>query len=257
MKVLILYFSGVGSTKKIAEMMGSSLFEHEVEVCSVEEKGVKDFLSYDALIVGTPTHHVGPAKFLLDYIADIPVQVVQIPTFVYNTKGLASCHTNRILAQKLLAKNLITIYEADYIAPASDGSLIIPSFKRFFLFEKDIEAKVANDCRQFLELVASQTGNLVAKLPPKRISSVINAPNKFGSQFVKLTIHLHEDACKKCDLCIKNCPYKAINNGKKGYPVIKKEKCTNCYRCIHHCKARALGLWKKKKHLKVLQINRI
>ena len=252
-RILILYFSAVGATKKIAEMMATHLSSHKVDIYSVEEKVFKDFSNYDALIIGTPTHHAEPAEFLMNYVKEIPTQQLKIPTFVFNTKGLASCHTNRILAKKLLSKNLVTIYEADYIAPASDGSLFLPKMKRFFRFEKDVEEKVRQDCTRFLELVSLQKEEVRAKLPPFRLSSVINAPNKFGSGFVKMKIHLHQDACVRCNLCIKGCPYQAIDIDKNGYPVVMKEKCTNCYRCIHHCPARALSLFKKKKHSKVLE----
>lgn len=206
MKILILYFSGVGATKQIAKMMANQLSDYEVEIYSVEEKVFKDFSCYDALIIGTPTHHAEPAQFLMNYIEFIPVQIQQIPTFVFNTKGLASCHTNRILAAKLHSKNLVTIYDADYMAPASDGSLFVPQIKRFFRFEKDIKGKVKQDCTHFLQLVLTQTDKVKAKLPRIRFSPFINAPNKLGSRFVKMNIHLHQDACIKCNLCIRRCP---------------------------------------------------
>jgi len=253
MKILILYFSAVGATRKVSEMMANHLSSYEVEVYSVEKKVFKDFSNYDALIVGTPTHHAEPAEFLMNYIDEIPVQQVKIPTFVFNTKGLAACHTNRILAKKLLSKNLVTIYEADYIAPASDGSLIMPNLKRFFRFEKNVEEKVKQDCSRFLAIITSKKDAFSPNLPPFRFSSVINAPNKFGSGFVKIKIHLHKEACIKCNLCINECPYQAIDKDENGYPVVTKEKCTNCYRCIHNCPTRALGLFKKKKHSKVLE----
>ena len=259
MKILILYFSGVGATKKIAEMMASSLSDHEVKLYSVEEKVFKDFSCYDALIVGTPTYHASPAQFLMDYIDAIPVQNQQLPTFVFNTKGLASCETNRILAKKLLSKNLITIYEADYLAPASDGSLFVPQIKRFFKFEKDVGLKVIRDCTHFLQsvhaqqLLHTQEDKVTAKIPPIRFSTFINAPNKFGSSFVKMNIHLHQDTCIKCNLCIKGCPYDAFTISEALFPVVIKDKCTNCYRCIHHCPTQALSLFKKKKHKRVLK----
>jgi len=253
MKILILYFSAVGATKKIAEMIASNLSSHEVEIYSVEEKILKDFSAYDALIVGTPTHHTEPAKFLMNYIDDIPIQQLKIPTFVFNTKGLAACQTNRILAKKLLSKNLVTIYEADYVAPASDGSLLLPKMKRFFKFEKDVDAKVKGDCARFLELISFQEDKVVAKIPAFRFSTIINAPNKFGSRFVKMKIHLHQDACSKCNLCVKSCAYSAIAVSEDGYPVVSKAKCTNCYRCIHNCPVGALSLFKKKKHVRLLE----
>ena len=253
MKILILYFSGVGATEKIAKMMAKELSNHEVNIYSVEEKKIKDLSSYDALIIGTPTHHTEPAQYLMNYIDKIPVQNQQIPTFVFNTKGLASCHTNRILARILHSKKLLTIYDADYVAPASDGSLLAPKIKRFFRFEKGIEIKVAQDCNNFLQLVQSQKGNVIAKIPTIRFSTFINAPNKLGSRFVKMSIHLHQETCIKCNLCIKDCPYNAFNIDDEGFPVVIKKKCTNCYRCVHQCPTQSLSLFKKKKHKKVLK----
>ena len=252
MKILILYFSGVGATQKVAEMIAKSLSGHEVSIYSVEEKVIKDFSCYDALIVGTPTHHATPAQFLIDYIDNMPRQSQQVPTFVFNTKGLAACHTNRILAKKLHSKGLVTIYDADYLAPASDGSLFLPQIKRFFRFEKHIALKITQDCTHFLQLLHTQKEKVTAKIPPFRFSTVINAPNKFGSRFVKMGIHLHQDACTKCSLCIKSCPYHAFTKDEQGFPVVIKKECTNCYRCVHHCPTRALSLFKKKKHSKVL-----
>jgi len=237
-------------------MMANNLPSHEVEIYSVEEKVSKDFSTYDALIIGTPTHHAEPAEFLINYIDGLPIHRLKIPTFVFNTKGLASCHTNRILAKKLLSKNLVTIYEADYIAPASDGILFLPDVppvNRFFKFEKEIEAKVLRDCTQFLEQVELQKDKVSAKLPSVRLSTLINFPNKFLSQFIKVSIHLHEEDCIKCNLCMNKCPYKAIDKNEEGFPVVIKPKCTNCYRCIHQCPKQALGIRKNKKHSKLLK----
>ena len=253
MKILILYFSGVGATKKIAKMMAKELSNQDVEIYSIEEKSFKDFSCYDALIIGTPTHHAEPAQVLVDYIDELPVQEKQIPTFVFNTKELASCHTNRILAKNLLSKNLIAIYDADYVAPASDGSLIAPRINRFFRFEKNIESKVARDCVNFVELVKSQKDEIVVRMPAIRFSTFINAPNKFGSSFFKMSIHLHQDICTKCYQCIKGCPYNAFKKETSGFPIVMKKKCTNCYRCIHQCPKQALSLFKNKKHKRVIK----
>jgi ferredoxin len=157
------------------------------------------------------------------------------------------------LAKKLHNKKLVTIYDADYIAPASDGSLVVPQIKRFFRFEKNIELKIIQDCAHFLKLVLTQKDKMTAKIPPIRFSTFINAPNKFGSGFVTMRIHLHQDACIKCNLCVKGCPYNAFKKGDMGSPVVMKEKCTNCYRCIHNCPTQALSLFKKKKHKRTLK----
>jgi len=251
MKIQILYFSAVGSTKEIAKMMANSLSTHETHLQSIEEDHSKDFSSFQAVIIGTPTHHAAPTQRLMSYIDELPVQKHAIPTFVFNTKGLAACNTNRILAKKLHTKNFITIFEADYRAPASDGALLIPSFNRFFEFEKEVESKVKQDCQAFIKLLQTDKA-FVTNSPHFRLSSIINAPNKFGSRLFKLQIKTHAEACSKCHLCSKHCPYQAFTISEHGIPYVVKKKCTNCYRCIHRCPNRALSLFKKAKHKSVL-----
>ncbi len=44
--------------------------------------------------------------------------------------------------------------------------------------------------------------------------------------------------CKACLICLRACPEKAIDGGKKKIHVIDQEKCTNCGTCLEVCPAR-------------------
>ena len=153
-KILVLYFSGVGATKKIAELIALNLSQScEVDIFSIEDKDVPNINGYDALVIGTPTYHVAPAKTIMEYFDTMPRLDKEYPAFVFNTHGLCSLNTNRVLAKQLQKKNIITVIDKAYRSPASDGSLIAPFIKRFFEFEKNIEKKVDYDCTVFLELL--------------------------------------------------------------------------------------------------------
>ena len=253
--VLILYFSGVGSTKKIAELIYNELVQScKVDISSIESKNIPNINSYDALVVGTPTYHAAPAKIMMSYLDALPPfrtsKYNNIPkanktvAFIYNTCGLCSLNTNRILAKKLQEKNIATIIDKAYRSPASDGSILAPFIKRFFEFEKDICKKINSDCAEFVRLL--NNGNSKPYIPTFKLASIINGPNKAAGQFFTLKLHLHKNKCSKCGYCIKKCPHSAFSMGAYGYPLFNSKKCENCYRCVHHCPHLALSPWKRK-----------
>jgi NAD(P)H dehydrogenase (quinone) len=59
MKVLIIYYSRGGTTKKMAELIAEEIQKRniEVKVLSVDLASSKDMLEYDGLIVGSPTYY--------------------------------------------------------------------------------------------------------------------------------------------------------------------------------------------------------
>ena len=249
-KILILYFSGAGATKKVAELMHGRLSKRcEADIFSVESKDIPDLGVYDALIIGTPVYHAAPARLIMSCLSAADRLSKKTPAFIFNTRGLCSLNTNRILAKLLKKKNIITIMDRAYRSPASDGSLIAPFIKRFFEFEKGIERKIARDCAGFLELLKDMPQSYI---PRFQFGSILNAPNKAAGQFITLKIHLHKNKCAKCGKCIELCPHKVLSADKNNYPRFALKGCENCYRCIHHCPSLALSLSKKKSPKKVL-----
>jgi len=251
-KILILYFSGVGATKKIADLMYTSLLQNsEVDIFSIENKNIPNIVEYDGLIVGTPVYHGAPAKTVMDYWDKKSRLSKETLTFVYNTRGLCSLNTNRILAKKLFQKNIYVIMDKAYRSPASDGSIIAPFINRFFEFEKDIEKKIDQDCLKFLEMLNYDTPQRY--IPKFSFGSIVNAPNKAAGQLITLKIHLHKDKCIKCGHCVEQCHRKVFQKDKNSYPIFTSKGCENCYRCIHHCPKTALSLSKNKTPKKLLQ----
>ena len=251
-KILIIYFSGVGATKKIAELICAKLSQScEVDIFSIEDKDVPNINDYNALVIGTPTYHAAPAKAIMEYFDTMPRLGKEYPAFVFNTRGLCSLNTNRILAKRLQKKNIITVLDKAYRSPASDGSLVTPFIKRFFEFEKNTEKKVDYDCTVFSELL--KRGIPQGYIPRFQFGSIVNAPNKAAGQLITLKIRLHNDKCIKCGKCIRQCPHMALSASGEDYPLVDSGKCENCYRCIHHCPEAALALSKRKKPKKLLR----
>ena len=244
-KVLIMYFSGVGATKIVAERMFTLLArECETELFSIESKEVPSMNEYDALVVGTPVYHGAPPKIVVRYFEMIPELTKKMPVFIYNTRGLSSFNTNRLLSRTLFRNKIVTVMDREYRSPASDGTVIAPFIKRFFEFEKNIEQKIDRDCADFLELLIR--GEAQGYIPRFRFGSIVNAPNKWAGQLIVLKIHLHKEQCTRCGNCIEQCPHAALFAEKEGYPFRNSKDCENCCRCIHQCPHAALSLSKRR-----------
>lgn len=49
-------------------------------------------------------------------------------------------------------------------------------------------------------------------------------------------LEVDRETCSKCGLCIKNCPFRAWEDGEDGFPVQKAEyECFSCYNCMIPC----------------------
>lgn len=220
---------------------------------SIENSMNLNLNNYDALIIGTPVYHAAPACAVMEYVDSILPLAKPTPAFIYNTRAMMSYNTNRILAKKLQEKNISTVIDREYRSPASDGALLTPFIQRFFEFEKELQEKIIFDCNMFLRLLQEST--IKVSVPPLRFSSILNAPNKFIGQLTTFKIYLHHEKCKKCNKCIRNCPHKALYQGKSGYPEWIKKRCENCYRCVHHCPTMALSLSRKRTPKKLLDFS--
>jgi len=70
-KVLVCYYSKMGNTEKMAQIIAEKMEEQDfvVDLKRVEETKVDDLLEYDCLILGSPTYYgsmAWPIKKLLD-----------------------------------------------------------------------------------------------------------------------------------------------------------------------------------------------
>ncbi len=143
MRTLIIYHSGVGNTRLIADMLFNQLKNKtNVMMKSVEE--VSDYINmneFDNYIIGFPTYHSSPSKSILKFIDRIKPTSKNKPVYIFTTCGLYSANTLRIFAKKCVEKNLVPVLHCSYRCPATDGTLLMPNMRIWFKFEKDIKRK--------------------------------------------------------------------------------------------------------------------
>jgi len=55
-----------------------------------------------------------------------------------------------------------------------------------------------------------------------------------------LRYNINDDVCKRCGLCMRNCPVKAISGNRETGYTVDQHKCVRCGRCMEVCKFNAV-----------------
>jgi NADH-quinone oxidoreductase subunit F len=53
-----------------------------------------------------------------------------------------------------------------------------------------------------------------------------------------ISYHIDPEKCSACMICLRKCPVKAVDGGKKKIHIIEQEKCTKCATCFEVCPSR-------------------
>lgn len=145
-KVPILYFSGSGSTKMVAEVIAESLSGSEIEpvILEVSQKLTpQEVALYDFFVIATPTYNARPSQLLLDFIDKLPPAHHKKAAYIIATYGLYPINCQRIVGQHLLRRGIRPVGFSGVRGPASDGSLLFSSRLSFmFNYEKRAPQKI-------------------------------------------------------------------------------------------------------------------
>ena len=239
MKALILYFSGTGNTKYVANLFSQALLAKgvSVQMRSIEEPQPIE-PGYDLLVVGCPKYYEYPAMFLLQYLRKaLPTAQQQTPTLAFCTQASAAKTDFTGLAKILQQKNH-ELQVTKFFTIANDlmffggfsptsaqeaqsnrekAAQAVPSLVEAFMSGQRQTEKVAPFLRPVYHAVAA---GCTATMP------------LFAMKYAA------SDACIGCGLCAKSCPKSNIQMVEKR-PEFGKN-CIFCTRCINLCPAHAI-----------------
>lgn len=242
-KILILYHSGAGSTKTIAEILKDRLTFFDVDLKSINLSFDYSLLNfYDSIIFGFPTHHCSPSNSMKEFIEKMPYFKMPKQSFAFTTYGLYSGNTLREFSKICLKKNIYINDSFTYKGPSADGALLLPKINYILKYENNIVNKLKLDIAKIEHTIFSNSNK--PSIPPIKIYTPFNYLNKrIGSNY-KHRFKLLNVNCINCDRCVENCIRGCWKIG-PDYPILKQDNCEFCFKCIHHCPTNAIILFSK------------
>ena len=252
----IFYFSGTGNAKQVALWFSELAIQKNID-CQIfniaEKNSLPDIINpEDTIVMISPIHGFNFPKIMLDFIRRFPNGKNHV--ILMNTRGGAKL--NRIvtpgltgiafiLSSIILRKKGYNIIGQIPFDMPSNWISIHPAFREKpvnFIFEKNHELVK----KHFEKLYSGKTDFSARKdiIQDILISPVAVAYYFIGRYFLAKSFYA-TSKCTRCNLCIKECPVKAIKTfNQHPYWTLK---CESCMKCMNNCPECAIetthGLW--------------
>ena len=232
MKILILYFSGTGHTKRVAVKWREELLklEHEVSLHSIEDIKPNDLNldNFDLLGIGFPIHAFNTPQIVMDYFKDIrSTKSLEAFNFMVSGEYLRLNHSAGNRLKRLLKKKNIKITnEYHYLMP----------YNIIFRHTEDIAYKMDSYMRQMVAIDAANLLNERHQLKKCHLMGWATFMLRIEHPFTHTNgkhFKIDSTKCIKCMKCINTCPTANIKyqDGKFGFA----NKCILCMRCSFNC----------------------
>lgn len=241
--MLVLYFSGTGNSKFVAERFAK---EMESDCYSIEEDA--DFsgllLAADGVALVYPIYASRVPRILREFIREHQTDLLHKDLVILVTQMGFSGDGARCLTDLLQQGTYRVRYAEHIMMPNNINNLAI--------FPRTSEKRTEKLARQAERIVARIAQDIRAGVvrkrgfhPGSRLLGLMQGG--FAPRMERMaldTVRIGEE-CSGCGLCVKRCPMHNLimEDGK----VKALGNCTECYRCINLCPEKAIRIYIKKK----------
>jgi ferredoxin len=243
MKILIIYFSGVGNTRYLARFIAMRLTDagHSAVTVPVERFEPGSLHEYDLAGFGSAVYHTTPPGPIIGALEKCRVD--GMPLFTFWTMGLYAADCAKKFHDRAVNRGFRPVANLEAVFPGTDLAMQVPEgslLARLNLrVDKKLEEKVAF-------LVETLSGDLEEKRAGSRWYAPLDAiAQRMGIpvyEKYKKRLYADMEACTRCDLCMKSCPTQSIYLDDDNVYQFTPETCILCLRCYHRCPARAVKL---------------
>jgi len=249
-KLVIFYFSGTGNSKNVAQWMALAASKKNIEctiynIASIERGSVVPVPKDSLVVFVSPVHGFNYPPVVLNFIARFPRGKNKV--ILMNTRAgilIGKFNLPGISGVSFLISSLILKLKGYSIAglksvdlPSNWMSLHPGLNEKTVLF---LHKKHKSEVLDFAEKIFS--GQKVYVSLFEFIIDILVAPISIGyylaGRFILAKTFYASADCNNCDLCIKNCPVKAII--KIDNRPFWTFKCESCMRCISNCPKRGI-----------------
>ena len=237
---MILYFSGTGNSKYVAQRIADALGDEIVNLNDrIKASDTSPVETGERLIVVTPTYAWRIPRVVRDWLLKTELRGAKQVWFVMTCGGEignADRYNRELCAEKAISCMgtaqivMPENYIAMFSAPQADKARQIVAKA-----EPSIDRAIA----------AIQSNQPFAPTRNKLYDRFMSGPVNpiFYKFFVKANAFTASSACIGCGQCVKRCPMNNVTL-KDGKPVWGKN-CTHCMACICYCPISAIEYGKK------------
>ena len=242
-KVLAIYFSGTGNSKKVLDLASEVLVKkgYDIDVVDVCKDEIKDLNQYDILLVSYPIYAFNTPVPVISYVKRLAKAKKSLNCLILKNSGehlfwnnVSSLQLKRILR----SKGVTTFSEYHYLMPYS--FVFRHSDYMAYRMISAVKGRIALDIYEFLNGKMHQYKWFFMERPFAVIFRIQRFGGRFNGRFYKVN-----DNCTKCNKCINNCPAHNISivDGKLKFG----KHCLMCQKCAMYCPNQAIsvGLFKR------------
>jgi Pyruvate/2-oxoacid:ferredoxin oxidoreductase delta subunit len=249
-KFQIYYFSGTGNSKNVALWMSDSALKHGIEsqiidIAKIDRRSIEKPPSDALVIFVSPIHGFNYPPVMLNFISHFPKGSNKV--LLMNTRAgmlIGKYVTPGLTGIAFYLSSILLVYKGYSIqgmVPVdlpSNWISVHPGLNERtvkYLHTKNKER--VNSCAEKII-----SGKRDFKALKEVIQDIIIAPVSvlyyFVGRFCLAKTYYASGDCNNCDICIQNCPVKAIIKVKdKPYWTFK---CESCMRCMGNCPKKAI-----------------
>lgn len=247
---MIVYFSGTGNSRYVAELLAERLDDRCVPLAEISSHDLKIEGQVTGLVF--PVYSWGVPPVVIDFITGAPDGVFPSEIWAVCTCGDEVARTPEMLSRVLESRGMSLKGIWSVIMP--NNYVLLPGFGTDPV---ELERRKLAEAPDRVENIAGKIKNGLfetdvprGSLPRLKSALVYPLFKKYGTTFGKWKV---SDSCISCGLCRDVCPVGNISMC-DGKPVWG-ERCTSCVACFHVCPRRAIdysGYTKGKKQYNTL-----
>ena len=236
--VKLYYFTGSGNTKLIVDHIANMFKEknYNVSIERMEDVVKFDLIIYDYIGLLFPVYIQSTNPLVWDFIESLP-DVANQKVFMIDTLSSFSGGIVGPIKKKLTKKGFNCVGAKELKMNSSIKTK----------HKKDKNQKAKKEATLFINNLLKNRTYWRRYPLLSDMMRLISKPHKIWVHTSK-SISVDHERCTLCNICVKNCPTKAIKEENKRI-TIEHELCISCVRCIHNCPTNAI-LWKKKEVMK-------
>lgn len=234
----ILYFSGTGNTKYVANHLKAEFEARSAKVRLVDITSISpsEFNAdeYDLIAIGYPMHAFNPIKYAANFVKKLPKIGAPKPVFIFQVTGGYEKPSNEIVKKRLKRKGYNIIYEELFVMPSN--MVIYLSARETVRRCYDMEKTATKAVSDIFD------GDISLANIPLWLKFVyfINRGEYWSIKLIGKLLISDKNKCTMCMKCVNNCP--AGNISSDGKNIKFGWKCIFCMKCIYSCPTRAITL---------------